>query len=164
MSSQADGTPEQVAFGNWVSDQLAFLKEVRGLSMRAACKLAGVSYTQVYAWMGQPEATGYVDASPAAVKRFCERLKLDYNEAAEVLGWVRPRHPAPEPPKDDLDGYIERARDIANSPGTSEKRRRELETGIAIAEGMRRAADAEAKRIIDNVFKGLEEDQDVPGH
>jgi transposase len=162
MSSQADGTPEQIAFGNWVSDHLAYLKEVRGLSMRAACKLAGVSYTQVYAWMGQPEATGYVDASPAAVKRFCERLKLDYNEAAEVLGWVKPK--APEPPADDLDGYIERARDIANHPRTSEKRRRELETGIAIAEGMRRAADAEAKRIIEGVFKELEEDQDAPEH
>jgi len=138
MSSQADGTPEQKAFGNWVSDQLAFLKDTRGLSMRAACKIAGVSHTQVYSWMGQPESSGYADASAAAVKRFCERLKLDYKEAAVLLGWVKAE--APPPPPKDLPGFIDRAQRLANHPRTSPERRRVLEAQIKVARQTLQAA------------------------
>lgn len=134
MSSKADGTPEQRAFGNWVSESLAYLKETRGLSMRKACQLAGVSHTQVYAWMGQPESTGYVDASPEAVRKFCRAHRLDYAEAARILGWdSRTAKPAPETPRD-LEGFIRRAKRMAEHPGTSEERRRELEARITDAE------------------------------
>lgn len=156
MSSQADGTPEQVAFGNWVSEQLAFLKDVRGISMREACRIADVSHTQVYAWMGQPESTGYVDASGPAVKRFCKRLKLDYTEAAEKLGWVKPQQTAPEPPKDP-EGFIRRARAMAEHEDTPEEERIILLARIAAAEMHLKNARAEERRfeeLMKGVFEG----------
>jgi hypothetical protein len=159
MSSQADGTAEQKAFGNWISDQLAYLKEVRGLSMRAACKLAGVSHTQVYSWMGQPESSGYSDASPAAVRKFCTALKLDYNEAARLLGWVK-TDPVPSP-ADDLSGYIERARGLAAHPKTSPKRRRVLEARIAEAEFRQRAALELVQSAEDQLRDALEDPEDA---
>lgn len=158
MSSRADGTPEQVAFGNWIAEQLAFLKEVRGLSMRAACKLAGVSYTQVYAWMGQPESSGYVDASPTAVRKFCKALKLDYNEAVRLLGWNRSE---PAPPKD-LEGFIRRARALADHPGTSTERRRVLEARIEAAETTLRATQDMEKSAETLLREVLEENESTP--
>ena len=155
MSSQADGTPEQIAFGNWVSDQLAYLKEVRGLSMREACRIAGVSHTQVYAWMGQPESAGYVDASGPAVKKFCTRLKLDYTEAAEALGWVKSS--APEPPKDP-EGFIKRAREMAEHEDTPEEERIILLARIEAAEmHLKNARDSE--RRFEELMRGVFEDE-----
>lgn len=158
MSSRADGTPRQVAFGRWVASQLEFLKEVRGLSMRAACKLAGVSHTQVYSWMGQPESKGYVDASPAAVRKFCTALRLDYNEAARLLGWVQPEAaPAPR----DLEGFIHRARALADHPKTSDERRRVLEARIAAAESTLRAAQEMEKSAEALLKEALEDPEDA---
>lgn len=130
--------------------------------MRAACKLADVSYTQVYAWMGQPEASGYVDASAGAVRKFCQRLKLDYNEAAEILGWVKS---SSDPQPKDPERYIRQARAIAEHPGTSERRRRELESRIRIVESTLRASqEAErARRDADDLLRealGESEDAD----
>lgn len=160
MSSRADGTAEQIAFGKWVASQLAFLKEVRGLSMRAACKLADVSYTQVYAWMGQPETRGYVDASPTAVRKFCTALRLDYNEAARLLGWTQAE--VPLPPRD-LEGFIRRARALADHPKTSERRRRELEVRIAEAEFALRAVKEMEKSAQSRLQEILEDPEDVNG-
>lgn len=163
MSSQADGTPEQKAFGNWVSDQLAFLKDTRGLSMRAACKIAGVSHTQVYSWMGQPESSGYADASAASVKKFCERLKLDYQEAAVLLGWVKPERPVPEPAPKDPEGFIRRARAMAEHEDTPEDERIILRARIAAAEMHLRNARAEERRF-EEIMEGVfEEEKDAPG-
>lgn len=138
MSSQADGTPEQIAFGRWVEEHLAYLKEVKGISMRAACRRAGVSHTQVYAWMGQPESTGYNDASPAAVKKFCKAFGFDYAEAARILGWTKPENP--EETHRDLGGFIRRAKTEAAHPKTTAERRRVLEERIKTAEQMRQTA------------------------
>ncbi|WP_026923322.1 hypothetical protein [Glycomyces arizonensis] len=152
MSSQADGTPEQIAFGRWVEEHLAYLKEVKGISMRAACRRADVSHTQVYAWMGQPESTGYNDASPAAVKKFCTAFGFDYAEAARILGWTKSEKPETHR---DLDGFIRRAKAMAAHPKTSEERRRELQERIDDAEATQRMQ----RRAEELLREALGEDQ-----
>jgi hypothetical protein len=88
------------------------------------------------------------------------KLKLDYNEAAEKLGWVKPKAPAPAPPKEDLEGFIKRARAIAEHRDTSEDDRRSLEARIKTAETMRKAAremERNAEALIREVFEGNED-------
>lgn len=90
MSTRADnGTPKQVAFGDWVEDSLDYLKATEGLTRRGAFEKAGLSHTQVYSWMGMPASAGYADPTPDKVRQFCDRLGLNYTEAATRLGWIQ---------------------------------------------------------------------------
>lgn len=163
MSTRDDtyGTPQQRAFGQWVSEMLQYLDDVKGMSLREVARVSGVSHTQIYRWMGQPKSKGYSDPKPEKLKQFCQRLKLDYNEAAEKLGWVKPAPKAP-PPKD-LPGFIDRARRLAAHPGTSERRRLELESQIRTAESMQQAA-RDVERTAESLLRealGESEDADT---
>jgi transcriptional regulator with XRE-family HTH domain len=147
------GTPEQREFGKWVSLSLAYLEEVRGLSLRDVAKRSGISHTQIYRWMGRPEAKGYSDAQSESVRQFCYRLKLDYNEAAYAAGWTKEPPPAPR----DAEGFIRRARAMADHPDTTEEDRRDLLARIETAEYKLRAAREMERSAEDDLRKVLEE-------
>lgn len=112
-------------FAKWVEDVVAaFGDPPKKWSVTKIAEKGGVHRNAIYDWMG-------VRAVPKreTVARFCRGLGLEYSEPARLLGWVDKPEPAT-----DLEGYILRARELANHPKTSERRREVLNIRIQVAE------------------------------
>lgn len=119
-------------FSVWVRRVLASERSERRRSKVKVAEIGGVGRNTIDRWVNKENFP-----TPEVLRRFCDALKLDYSEPARILGWDTPVKPV-DP--DALAEEIRRAREIVAHPGTSERRRRVLETRIESAEAARRAA------------------------
>lgn len=143
---------QQLDFADWVKDVVdAFGDPPKEWSVTRIAREAGVHRNAIYDWMG-------ARAKPQreTVAKFCKGLGLDYDEPARLLGW----NEAPSVPKD-LEGFIRRARALADHPGTSAERRRVLEARIEAAESTFRAAQEMEKTAEALLREALGEDADT---
>jgi transcriptional regulator with XRE-family HTH domain len=146
-------TPEQLEFAKWVKDVVdAYGDPPRKWSLSRLSRESGVHRNNIYEWMN---AKAYPQAE--TVKRFCDNLGLDPAEPARILGW---HDGAPTAPRD-LEGFIRRARALADHPKTSEERRRVLEARIAAAEATLRAAKEMEKSAESLLREALEDPEDL---
>ncbi len=126
-----------------------------GWSVSRFIRESGMSRTTIYDWLNTDSTrTPSVDL----VQRYAENLQIPYEPYAEALGWTETEA---APPKD-LEGFIRRAKALAEHPGTSAERRRTLEARIRVAEAMLKEArdmEKDAEALIRGVF---EANDDVP--
>lgn len=139
-------------FAKWVEDVVeAFGEPPKKWSVTKIAEKGGVHRNAIYDWIG-------VKAVPKreTVARFCRGLGLEYKEPARLLGWMdEPSLPT------DLEGFIKRARGVAEHPKTSERRRNELNAQIQQAEIALQAA-RDIEKIAENQLKNvLEEPEDA---
>lgn len=145
---------QREAFGHWVEDVVAaFTDPPKKWSVTRIAEKGGVHRNAIYDWIG-------VKAAPKreTVARFCKGLGLEFAEPARILGWTEvPRLP------NDLEGFIRRARSLADHPKTTAERKRVLEARIEAAESTLRAAK-EMERTAEALLReALGENEDVPG-
>lgn len=154
---KAEGpTQEQLEFAKWVKDVVdAYADPPRKWSLSQVARESGVHRNQLYDWMG---AKVYPQAE--TVRRFCDNLGLEYTDAARVLGWSDQDIP---PPPRDLEGFIRRARALADHPKTSPERRRVLEARIQAAVSAQRAALDMERTAEELLREALGENEDATG-
>lgn len=149
-------------FSKWIVGVVDSFAQ-KGVSKRQLAIKSGVNRNTIDRWIKKetfPE--------PDSVRTFCDALGLVYAEPARILGWSPAPEVEPAPTVEELGERISRAREIANDPRTSERRRRAIESQIEAAEQARRAAassrvnaeqlDKAAESMINHV---LEEPEDV---
>jgi len=139
-------------FATWVNDVVeAFGEPPKKWSVTKIAEQGGVHRNAIYDWIG-------VKAVPKreTVARFCRGLGLNYEDPARLLGWVD----APKLPTD-LEGFIRRARGVADHPRTSERRRAELNAQIQQAEVALQAARDIEKIAEERLKDALEEPEDA---
>jgi len=129
-----DEARARALFSDWVQKVVQSFAEKK-VSKRQLGIKSGVNRNTIDRWIKMetfPE--------PESVRTFCDSLGLEYGEPARILGWSPAPAEVPAPSPDDTGESIRRLREIAAHPGTSEARRRALETRIAAAEQARQAA------------------------
>lgn len=154
---RARGNPEgqsqeRLDFADWVKDVVeAFGDPPKKWSVSRIAREGGVHRNALYDWMAAKVAP-----QRETVARFCKGLGLEYSEPAGLLGWIDSPSPAPR----DLEGFIRRARLLADHPRTSEERRRVLEARIKAAESTLRAAK-EMERTAEELLREALGEQDT---
>jgi transcriptional regulator with XRE-family HTH domain len=121
-------------FAIWLEGVLA-IQRAKGRSKSAVAELTGINRNTIDRWLKKEIFPGHEN-----VRKFCDALGLDYSEPSRLLGWSSD---AKLLPRGDLSDFIRRAKQLADHPKTSERRRRQLEQQIAAAESVRQAAAAQ---------------------
>jgi len=156
MSRAQDTRTPRQAFTALVQAELDVRMVEDKWSVSRFIRESRIGRTTMYEWL---DPDGKQVPSVESVKRYAENLRVPYEPYAEALGWTE----AEAAPPRDPEGYIERARKLAANPRTSERRRRELEAGIAAAEATLQAGREAAERLIRSAFEKGEQNEDVPG-
>lgn len=157
MSRPQDTSTPRQKFTALVQAELDLRMTEEGWSVSQFIRESKIGRTTMYEWL---DNEGERVPSVEAVKRYVENLRIPFEPYAEALGWTE----AEAAPPRDPEGYIERARRLAASPKTSERRRLELEAGIAAAEATLQAGREAAERLIRSAFEKGEQNEDVQGH
>lgn len=154
MSRREDTRTPRQRFTALVQAELDLRMQDHGWSVSEFIRVSGISRPTMYEWLKQDS-----DRMPSVglVQRYAERLKIPYEPYAEALGWTESEA---APPKD-LEGFIERARALADHPKTSPERRRVLEARIAEAEFRQRAAIDMERTAEELLREALGENEDA---
>lgn len=156
-ASGKDGpSREQLEFAVWVKDVVdAYAAPPRKWSFSQLARESKVHRNNIYDWLN---AKAFPQSE--TLKRFCDNLGLDYAEPARIIGWS-----APEKPEvfRDPEGFIKRAREMAEHEDTPEEERIILLARIEAAEmHLKNARDSE--RRFEELMRGVFEDEkDAPG-
>jgi len=128
-----------------------------GWSVSDFIRESGISRTTVYEWLDENSNR---PPTVVLVQRYAQRLGVPYEPYAEALGWTEA---AAAPPKDP-EGFIKRAREMAEHEDTPEEERIILLARIEAAEmHLKNARDSE--RRFEELMRGVFEDEkDAPGH
>lgn len=153
-SGSTGPTEGQKAFAVWLKDVVdSYAEPPRKWSFSQLARESGVHRNNLYDWLALRAFP-----QPPVLQRFCDNLGLPFAEPAQMLGWSDTDIP---PPPRDLEGFIRRARALADHPKTSDERRRVLEARIAAAEATLRAAQEMEKSAEALLREALEDPEDA---
>jgi len=157
MSRRQDTRTPRQRFTALVQAELDVRMQDYGWSVSEFIRASGISRPTMYEWLNQDS-----DRIPSVklVQRYAANLRIPYEPYAEALGWTETEA---APPKD-LEGFIRRARALADHPKTSPERRQVLEARIAEAEFRQRAA-LDMERTAEKLLReALGENEDATEH
>lgn len=127
-------TPRQ-RFTRLVLAEREYRRTTREWSTSKFIEESGVGRTTMYEWFKKDS-----ERMPEAetVREYATNLDVPIEPYAEALGWTKKGTIPSDPAL--LGNYIARLRGIAGHPGTSARRRRELEERIRTAQRMQKSA------------------------
>lgn len=157
MSRREDTRTPRQRFTALVQAELDLRMQERKWSVSRFIEKSGVPRPTLYEWLKtDSERMPKVES----VKRYCARLGVPFQPYAEALGWTEA---LAEPPPRDPEGFIRRARAMAEHEDTPEDERRDLMARVEAAEALMedaRERERRAEALIRGVF---DEKKDAPG-
>lgn len=155
MSRREDTHSPRQRFTALVQAELDFRKQEYGWSVSKFITESKTPKPTLYEWLNTES-----DRMPKieSVTRYAESLGVPVAPYLEALGWAEvPTSPQPQ----DLEGFIRRARALAEHPKTSPERRRVLESRIEAAETTLNAARNLEKSAESLLREALGESEDA---
>lgn len=133
MSRRQDTRTPRQRFTALVQAELDVRMQEQGWTVSRFIQESGIPRVTMYEWL-KPDSERMPKVE--SVKRYAVKLGVPFEPYAEALGWTE----AVDAPPKDLEGFIRRARALADHPRTSPERRRTLGARISAAEAAQRAA------------------------
>jgi transcriptional regulator with XRE-family HTH domain len=128
--SHPEDTPRQ-KFADWIAGVAeVWSSQEEGRTMSDFIEASGLGRNTIYRWMNRSDTK---EPSIEAVKKFCDRLGLDFAVPAALLGWLNIDVST-------LEGQIRRARIMLKNPNTPESDKESYRAILRSAELMFEAA------------------------
>jgi hypothetical protein len=128
--SHPEDTPRQ-KFADWIAGVAeVWSSQEEGRTMGEFIEASGLGRNTIYRWINRKDTK---EPSIEAVKKFCDKLGLDFAVPAALLGWL-------DIDVSTLEGQIRRARIMLKNPNTPESDKESYRAILRSAELMFEAA------------------------